>query len=97
MQLASTLLGVLSRRLIPATKGGMINAVELLIGNSAVRNLIREGKNHQIDMVIETHLEEGMISLNRSLADLVERGLISYENAEMYSTNPHELKMILQR
>ena len=97
MQLASTLLGVLSRRLIPATKGGMINAIELLIGNSAVRNLIREGKTHQIDMVIETHLEEGMISLNRSLADLVERGLINYENAELYSTNPHELKMILQR
>ncbi len=97
MQLSATLLGILSRRLVPATKGGLINAVELLIANSAVRNLIREGKTHQIDMVIETSVEEGMISLNRSLADLVSRGLISYENAELYSNNPHELRMILQR
>lgn len=96
-QLASTLLGVLSRRLIPTIKGGTINAIELLIGNSAVRNLIREGKAHQIDMVIETHSEAGMISLNRSLVDLVERGIITYENAEIYSTNPRELKMILQK
>jgi len=97
MQLAATLLGVLSRRLIPAVNGGMINAVELLIANSALRNLIREGKTHQIDMVIETSYEEGMISLNRSLSDLVSRGMITYENAVIYSNNPHELKMILQR
>lgn len=97
MQLSATLLGILSRRLIPAVKGGMINAVELLIANSAVRNLIREGKTHQIDMVIETSAEEGMISLNRSLVDLINRGLISFENAETYSNNAHELKMILQR
>lgn len=97
MQLSATLIGILSRRLIPAVKGGLINAVELLIANSAVRNLIREGKTHQLDMVIETSLEEGMISLNRSLADLVFRGLITRENAETYSNNPHELKMILQK
>lgn len=97
VQLAATLLGILSRRLIPCLKGGLINAVELLIVNSAVRNLIREGKTHQIDMVIETSLEEGMISLNRSLADLVEREIISFENAELYSNNPSELRMLLQR
>ncbi len=96
-QLASTLLGILSRRLVPTTKGGLINAIELLIANSAIRNLIREGKTHQIDMVIETSSEEGMISLNRSLADLVERGLVTYEDAELYSVNPRELKLILQR
>lgn len=97
VQLAATLLGILSRRLIPCKKGGVINAVELLISNSAVRNLIREGKTHQIDMIIETSLEEGMISLNRSLSDLVERDLITYENAELYSNNSAELKMLLQR
>lgn len=97
LQLASTLLGILSRRLIPAVKGGLINAVELLIVNSAVRNLIREGKTHQIDMVIETSAEEGMISLNRSLVDLVRRGIISYESAENFSNNAHELRMLLQR
>lgn len=94
-QLASTLLGILSRRLIPCLKGGVINAVELLIANPAVRNLIREGKIHQIDMIIDTSLEEGMISLNRSLADLVTRGLISYENAELYSVSPAELRLLL--
>lgn len=96
-QLSSTLLGVLSRRLIPSTKGGMINAVELLIVNSAIRNLIREGKIHQIDMIIDTSSEEGMISLNRSLADLVTRELISIENAELYSTSPAELRLLLGR
>lgn len=95
MQMANTLLGILSRRLIPKIGGGVINAVELLIANSAVRNLVREGKTHQIDMVIETSQEEGMISLNRSLADLVRNGLISHEHAEMYSTNVSELKMMI--
>lgn len=94
-QLAVTLLGVLSRRLIPCEQGGMINAVELLIANTAVRNLIREGKAHQIDMVIDTSMEDGMISLNRSLADLVLRGLVSFENAELYSPGPAELRLLL--
>jgi len=97
MQLSSTLLGILSRRLLPSTKGGMINAVELLIANSAVRNLIREGKVHQIDMVIETSSDEGMISLNRSLANLINQGLVTYEDAEIYSLNPAELRMLLER
>jgi twitching motility protein PilT len=97
MQLASTLLGILSRRLIPCLKGGLINAVELMIANSAIRSLIREGKIHQIDMVIETGSEEGMISLNRSLVDLINRGIISIEQAELYSNNVSELRMLLQR
>jgi len=95
-QLSAILIGILSRRLIPCKKGGIINAVELLIVNSAVRNLIREGKTHQIDMVIETSSEEGMISLNRSLADLVLRDQITYEDAASHSTNLTELKMLLQ-
>ncbi len=97
MQLSSTILGILSRRLIPCLKGGVINAVELMIANSAIRNLIREGKTHQIDMVIETSSEEGMISLNRSLADLIKQKLISLENAQLYSTNASELKMLLKK
>jgi twitching motility protein PilT len=97
MQLSATILGILSRRLIPCSKGGVINAVELMIANSAIRNLIREGKVHQIDMVIETGSEEGMISLNRSLADLVNRKLISLENAELHSTNLTELRMLLRK
>lgn len=95
-QLAATLLGIVSRRLIPNIKGGLINAVEVLIVNSAVRNLIREGKIHQIDMVIQTGVDEGMISLNRSLVDLVKQGVVSVENAELYSTSPAELRLLLQ-
>ena len=97
MQLASTLLGILSRRLIPCAKGGLINAVELLIVNSAVRNLIREGKVHQIDRVIETSPDADMIPLNRSLANLINQGLATYEDAEIYSVNPSELRMLLER
>ena len=94
-QLASTLLGVVSQRLIPEINGGRIPAVEIMIANSAVRNLIREGKIYQIDLVIETSMEDGMISLNRSLADLVHKGQISLENAELYSLNPSDLRMLL--
>ena len=97
LQLSATLLGILSRRLLPCLAGGLINAVELLIVNTAVRNLIREAKVHQINMVIETSVEEGMISLNRSLADLVKRKLVSLDTAEMYSTNIHELRAYLKK
>lgn len=97
MQLAATILGILSRRLIPCLKGEVINAVELMIANSAIRNLIREGKTHQINMVIETGSEEGMISLNRSLSSLVNQEQISIENAELYSTNINELRMLLKK
>lgn len=97
MQLSATILGILSRRLIPCLKGGIINAVELMIANSAVKNLIREGKTHQIDMVIETSSEEGMISLNRSLSALVKQKLISLENAQLYSPNLSELKILLKK
>jgi len=96
MQLSSNLLGIISRRLIPSTEGSVINAVEVMIANSAVRNLIREGKTHQIDMVIETNSGQGMISLNRSLIDLVNQGLISKENAELNSNNISELKMLFK-
>ena len=96
-QLASNILGILSRRLIPCLKGSVINAVELMITNSAIRNLIREGKTHQVDMVIETSSKEGMISLNRSLADLVNRELISIEEAEKNSIRLPELRMLLKK
>ena len=97
MQLASTILGILSRRLLPCLKGEVINAVELMIANSAIRNLIREGKTHQIDMVIETGSEDGMISLNRSLADLVNNGMVTLEDAERSSNNLNELRMLLKK
>lgn len=94
-QLSSTLVGVVSQRLVTRLEGGRIPATEVMLANAAVRNLIREDKVHQIDLTIDTSSEEGMISLNRSLADLVRRREISLENAEIYSLNPSELRMLL--
>ena len=95
-QLALTLLGVLSERLIPRIGGGRIPAVEFMVANSAIRNIIREKKVHELELVIETSADEGMISLNRSLADLVRRGEISMENAELYSLNSKELRILVE-
>lgn len=95
-QLSSTLIGIVSQRLIPKIKGGLIPAVEVMIANAAVRNLIRENKIHEIDLVIETSSDQGMISLNRSLADLIRRGEISAENASAFSLSPGELQSLLK-
>lgn len=96
-QLAGTLVAIISERLIPRIGGGRIPAVEILLVNPAVRNLIREGKIYQIDLVIETSVQEGMISLNRSLVNLIKRKEISLEQAESYSLNPSELRILLER
>jgi len=96
-QLAATLVGIVSQRLVPRIEGGRIPTCEVMFVNSAVRNLIRERKTYQIDLVIETSLQEGMVTLNRSLADLVKRKEISLENAEIYSLNPSELRILLER
>jgi twitching motility protein PilT len=94
-QLATSLIGIISQRLVPRINGGRIPACEILLVNSAARNLIRENKIYQIDLVIETGLKEGMISLNRSLVDLIRKREISMETAEMYSNNPSELRNLL--
>ncbi len=96
-QLAGTIVGVVSQRLLARVDGGRVPVNEVLIANPAVRNLIRENKTHQLDMVIETSAEEGMLSLNRSLQDRVRRGEISQEVAEIYSLNPAELRQLLAR
>jgi len=94
-QLAQILLGVLSERLLPRTGSGRIPACEIMIANSAIRNLIRENKTHQIDMVIATNFEEGMVSLDRYLADLVKRGEISIETAQLYSLNSAGMRELI--
>lgn len=94
-QLALTLIGVVSKRLVPKIDGGIIPACEVMITNSAVRNLIRENKVHGLDLVIETGADQGMISLNGSLANLVRQGIISLETAEMYSLGARELRMLV--
>ena len=96
-QLAATLVAIVSERLLPRTSGGRIPAMEIMIVNPAIRNLIRERKTYQIDLVIETSMQEGMVTLNRSLANLVKNKEISLENAELYSLNPAELRILLER
>jgi twitching motility protein PilT len=95
VQLASSLIGIFSQRLIPRVSGGLIPAYELLINNSAVANLIRDKRSHEINAVIETSSGEGMIDLNRSLATLVAQGEITVENAYLFSTNSKTLERML--
>jgi len=91
-QLTSTISGVISQRLIPRIQGGLVPAVEVMIATSAVRTLIRDNKPRQLDQVIETSQNIGMISMDKSLADLVRRKEISLERAEFYSINPENLR-----
>ncbi len=92
LQLANTLSAIISQRLLPRVSGGRIPAIEIMFASNAVSNLIREAKAHQIDLVIETSLENGMISLNRNLAELVRRGEVAPEVAMAYTLNPTELQ-----
>jgi twitching motility protein PilT len=94
-QLAASLLGIFSQRLIPRIAGGLVPAYELLLNNNAVANLIREKRTHEIDVVIETGSESGMVDLNHSLIELVRLGEISIENAYLYSLNPKGLERML--
>lgn len=95
IQLANSLLGIFSQRLIPRISGGLVPAFELLINNSAVANLIRENRTHEIDLIIETGSELGMIDFNRSLVDLIRRGEITTENAFAFSNSPRSLERLL--
>ncbi|MCK5589101.1 MAG: PilT/PilU family type 4a pilus ATPase [Candidatus Pacebacteria bacterium] len=94
-QLAASLIGVFSQRLIPSVSGGRVPAYELLINNNAVANLIREGRIAEIDSYIETSSEKGMISLNKSLSELVRKGEISVEDAFINSPKSQALKRLL--
>jgi len=91
VQLAATLKGIISQRLIPMISGARIPAVEVLIGNSAIANNIREGKTHLIDSIIQTSQDQGMVTLESSLASLILNGSISLETAKSYTLKVEEL------
>ncbi len=95
-QLASVLLGIVSQRLLKKIGGGRVPAVEILIKNIAVENLIRQNQAHQIGNVIDTSLDEGMISINRSLARLVKQGIVDVKDAETYATDVNAFRMSLE-
>ncbi len=95
VQLSASLIGIFSQRLIPRISGGLVPAYELLVNNTAVSNLIRDKRTHEIYSVIETGLEQGMIDMNRSLASLVQKGEITVENAFRYAVNPKGLERLI--
>ncbi|MEK7550978.1 MAG: ATPase, T2SS/T4P/T4SS family, partial [Patescibacteria group bacterium] len=90
-QLAATLKGIVSQRLIPMIDGGRVPGVEVLLGNTAISSNIRDGKTHLIDSVIQTSQQQGMIPLENSLSSLVLSGVISLEMAKTYALRPDEL------
>lgn len=94
-QLANSLTGILSQRLIPKVSGGRVAAFELLINTKAVANLIREGRTHEIEVLIETGREHGMIDMSHSLVELVQRGEITVENAQLHAFNEKGLNKLL--
>jgi twitching motility protein PilT len=95
IQLSASLEAVLSQRLIPTKEGKRMAATEVMVATPAVRNLIREGKTHQIDNVIMTSAEMGMFLLETSLADLVNQGLVDKEAARAYAIRPSILARLI--
>jgi len=95
LQLAASLAGVISMRLIPAIGGGRLPAVEVMMATGAIATAIREGKTHQLENIIQTSGEEGMILLDASLAYLVRSGRVSLDVAKSYSIRPEELDRLV--
>ena len=95
LQLASTLEGIISQRLIPTISGERAVVNEILIANSAIKTLIREGKTHLIDNVIQTSSDLGMETLESSISKKVRAGIVSLQNAQLYSNRIKELNRLL--
>lgn len=91
-QLSGSLLGIVSQRLVPGIKGGLMPACEIMMASPAVSNLIRENKIHELPLVIDTSADSGMVSLNRALANLVKAKEITLENGLRYAADAVELK-----
>lgn len=95
-QLANMLMAVCAQRLVPAIGGGRVVAAEVMISNSAIRSLIRDGKTHQIDTAIQTGAEQGMQTMDRTLAKLVQTGVVTYESAREYAVDINELDRLVR-
>lgn len=95
-QLSNMLQAICAQRLIPAIGGGRVCAAEIMVANAAVRALIREGKTFQLDTAIQTGAEQGMQTMDRTLARLVQSGTITYENAIEFAVDPHEVERLVR-
>lgn len=91
LQLSSVLEGIISQRLVPSINGGRVAVTEILTVTPAVRTVIRDGKSHQIDNIIQTSAEIGMMTLEASLAMAVLERKISVEDATNYAVRPEDL------
>jgi twitching motility protein PilT len=92
VQLAAALTGILYQRLIPRIGGGMVAAYEVLVADTAIRNLIKEGKTHQLRNSLLTGQRDGMVTLEQSLSTLVRTGQITYEDAVARSLYPKDVE-----
>jgi len=95
-QLANILMAIVSQRLIPSIGGGRIVAAEILVATPAVRNIIREGKSHQLEAVIQTGAEFGMQSMDKTLVSLIHEGKITYDEARNYAIDLDELERLMR-
>lgn len=95
-QLSNILMAICSQRLVPAIGGGRVVAAEVLIANPAVRNIIREGKSHQLDAVIQTGADQGMQTMDRTLVNLVQSGTITYDSAREYAVDLTEFERLMR-
>ncbi|MCE7936470.1 type IV pilus twitching motility protein PilT [Candidatus Saccharibacteria bacterium CPR2] len=95
-QLGNMLMAIASQRLIPAIGGGRVAAAEILVATPAVRNIIREGKSHQLDAVIQTGAEHGMQSMDKTLVQLIHNGTITYDEARNYAVDLEELDRLMR-
>jgi twitching motility protein PilT len=95
-QLAGVLQAIVAQRLIPQIGGGRLAAAEILIVTPAVRNIVREGKTHQLDAVIQTGAEKGMQSMDKTLATLVRSGKVTQDEAENYALDLGEFQRMVR-
>lgn len=95
-QLSNILMAICSQRLIPQIGGGRIAAAEILVATPAVRNIIREGKTHQLEAVIQTGSEFGMQSMDKTLVNMVHNGTISYDDARSVAIDIEELDRLMR-
>lgn len=95
-QLANILQGICAQRLVPAIGGGRVVAAEVMVANPAIRNIIREGKTHQLDTVIQTGSEQGMQTMDRTLVKLVQSGVVTYDDAREFAVDLVEFERLMR-
>ena len=95
-QLANILQGICAQRLVPAIGGGRVVAAEVMVANPAIRNIIREGKTHQLDTGIQTRSDQGMQTMDRTLVKLVQSGVVTYDDAREFAVDLVEFERLMR-